>query len=131
VVGHLGRRVGRGRADAHRLTGHRQVVLDRDGDAGERQRCAAGICIDPRRLFQSAVGSHLLEGAYRWIVAGDAVEGGPHCSDCGEVTPAYGVGGLGSGRSHGRTLSRQDLRRVASGKFAISVDVRHPDAYID
>ena len=95
VVGPRRGRVGRGRAVPHLLAGHRDVVLDRDRDAGQRQPVEVRASVDLRGLGESRCvpgGAQRAEGA---VVAVDA----------GQVRRDH-VGCAGLAGAH----SRRDLR---------------------
>ena len=98
VVDGLRGRVGRLGADAHRLAGHRHVVLDRDRDAGQRQVGAIGTPVDLVGLAQGVEGAHDLEG----VEVGDVLDPRQRVLDGparGEAAgPHLGGDGGGGGR---------------------------------
>jgi len=104
VVGLLRRRVAAGRADTHRFAGDRDVVLDRDWDAGQWQRLLVLAGVDGVGLVQGLEDAHLLERADPAVALLDAFEGVFGRSAGGELAGANGGRDLGGGLGHPRTL---------------------------
>ena len=101
VVLVLGPGISAGRADPHRLTGDRDVVLDGDGNPRERQLEPVGSRVDGIGLGERLLRPHDLVGAHPVVDTRDAFECLLGRCSRGEVAGPHVASSLGGGANAG------------------------------